>query len=98
MLKQNNAALEAQLEERPLAKKQEELIEGASHAQLQTQSAEEKTPDNANEKDESASIAESAPEKVARKALLKNDDYELERVGKVCLRCHFIVAVLIRFL
>jgi RNA polymerase II subunit A-like phosphatase len=79
MLKQNNLALEAQLEERPLAKKQEALQEGdaaAHHIQHNTannppagaQTNQEDTLTHKHEK---------------RKALLKNDDYELQRVAKV---------------
>jgi RNA polymerase II subunit A C-terminal domain phosphatase len=80
MLKQNNLALEAQLEERPLAKKQEALQEGdgAAHA-LDQHNAENKPAAGVQAKQE-----ESSPHKhEKRKALLKNDDYELERVAKV---------------
>lgn len=65
----NNAALEAQLEERPLAKKQEALREHELHPDGPGASA-KKTPSP-------------EPEKVPKKPLLKNDDVELVRVGKV---------------
>jgi RNA polymerase II subunit A-like phosphatase len=80
MLKQNNLALEAQLEERPLAKKQEALQEGDA-------AAHEHTQHNAENKlvaGDQAKQQESSPHKhEKRTALLKNDDYELERVAKV---------------
>jgi RNA polymerase II subunit A C-terminal domain phosphatase len=66
MLTRNNAALDAQLEERPLAKKQEELQDH----------------DNAST---SACVKEPSPKpgNLPKKPLLKNDDHELERLGKV---------------
>ena len=69
MLTRNNAALDAQLEERPLAKKQEELQEH----------------DDAQQTSTSACVKEPSPKpgKLPKKALLKNDDHELERIGKV---------------
>ena len=69
MLTRNNAALDAQLEERPLAKKQEELEEHDDSQQAST----------------SASVKEPSPKpgRLPKKALLKNDDHELERLGKV---------------
>jgi RNA polymerase II subunit A C-terminal domain phosphatase len=76
MLKENNLALEAQLEERPLAKKQEALQEGddAAHGLSQSKPA----------VGAQAMQEEHSPHKhEKRKALLKNDDYELERVAKV---------------
>jgi RNA polymerase II subunit A-like phosphatase len=80
MLKQNNLALEAQLEERPLAKKQEALQEGDAAAHDHIQHNAENTPAagvQANQEDSSTHKHEK------RKALLKNDDYELQRVAKV---------------
>jgi len=85
MLRQNTMALELQLEERPLAKRQTELL----------QSSEE--PTSAGPSSEQVEIAPKDPEvpsppedsqkheehKHERKALLKNDDHELERVSKV---------------
>lgn len=69
MFTRNNAALDAQLEERPLAKKQEELQEH----------------DDAQQASTSACVKEPSPKpgKLPKKALLKNDDHELERIGKV---------------
>ncbi|KAI6136444.1 hypothetical protein F5141DRAFT_1185414 [Pisolithus sp. B1] len=75
MLTRNSLALEAQVEERPLAKKQEEL-QTASNQTGETDS--EKTPSESlsppPSHDHSKSIS-------PRKALLKNDDIELKRVG-----------------
>ena len=86
MLTQNSLALEAQLEERPLAKKQEAL-QGASkdskpseEQPISGQEIKEALDANAQE------VHDTPPfkvEKVLRKALLKNDDTELERVAKV---------------
>jgi CO dehydrogenase nickel-insertion accessory protein CooC1 len=69
MLTRNNAALDAQLEERPLAKKQEELQDH----------------DDAQQASTSASVKKPSPKpgNLPKKALLKNDDHELERLGKV---------------
>jgi RNA polymerase II subunit A-like phosphatase len=69
LMTRNNAALEAQLEERPLAKKQEALREHELHPDGPGVPA-KKTPSP-------------EPEKVPKKPLLKNDDGELDRVGKV---------------
>lgn len=80
----NTMALDAQMEERPLAKKQEELLEGAS-------SEESPTPESAtNGEAVTTNGVTSQPDAVkspkpARKALLKNDDVELTRVQKVLL-------------
>jgi hypothetical protein len=65
-------ALEAQLEQRPLAKKQEELEE----AEAKLAGSEAKTPEGEDEQS-------SNPPKVVHKALLKNDDCELDRLRKV---------------
>lgn len=91
MLTQNSLALEAQLEERPLAKKQEALREGVIHEQHphphHSHSKPEDKPAGAeSEKKEEEGDKRSTtpkPEKVKQKALLKNDDFELERVAKV---------------
>ncbi|KAJ7201354.1 hypothetical protein GGX14DRAFT_552029 [Mycena pura] len=78
MLTQNTIALEAQVEERPLAKKQEELLvatEGAKGA-----AAEGKGRDT---------TVSSAPEETKPKAaLLKNDDIELQRLGMLLDEVH----------
>jgi len=77
MLTRNNAALDAQLEERPLAKKEKELQE---HEIQENQQAEP-----------ASTLKEPSPrqEKHHKKALLKNDDYELIRIGKVRAFYHF---------
>lgn len=74
LLTQNNAVLEAQLEERPLAKKQEELQGHEDENQVQK-----------TEMPTTLSVQKPSPtsQKLPKKALLKNDDYELIRVGKV---------------
>ncbi|KAJ7103031.1 hypothetical protein B0H15DRAFT_810663 [Mycena belliarum] len=83
MLTQNTIALEAQVEERPLAKKQEEL---------QVASADPPTAIGSQAASKDTKIAEStvpAPEKPPRKAaLLKNDDHELQRLGKILDEVH----------
>lgn len=79
MVTQNNRVLEAQVEERPLAKKQEEL-QGES---TPSEADDGKPPlDTKGDKDDSKSTS-SRSEKGSRKALLKNDDLELQRVSKV---------------
>jgi RNA polymerase II subunit A-like phosphatase len=89
MLTQNSLALEAQLEERPLAKKQEALQEGINHEPHHHShpKSEEKPAGTGSEKKEDEGEKRSTtpgPEKVKQKALLKNDDFELERVATVC--------------
>jgi RNA polymerase II subunit A-like phosphatase len=81
MLTRNNAALDAQLEERPLAKKEKELQE---HEIQENQQAEHLAVETASNVKEPSP----KPEKHHKKALLKNDDYELVRIGKVC--CAFL--------
>ncbi|KAJ7184132.1 hypothetical protein C8R46DRAFT_1062975 [Mycena filopes] len=79
MLTQNSIALEAQVEERPLAKKQEELeVEVASDE-----------PSTKPSSSEAAIAQEPTPKKAQRKAaLLKNDDNELQRLGKLLDEVH----------
>lgn len=77
MLSQNNRELVAQLEERPLAKKQEAL-----------QETEVKPPDSngldvpATSNSNSNLNTTASSEKPTQKALLKNDDTELLRLSK----------------
>ncbi|KIM70352.1 hypothetical protein SCLCIDRAFT_101744 [Scleroderma citrinum Foug A] len=80
MLTQNSLALEAQVEERPLAKKQEEL---------QTVSNESGRTTDLNAPSDAPS-SEKVQERDAspRKALLKNDDTELNRVGNLLGEVH----------
>lgn len=78
ILKQNTAALEAQVEDRPLARKQEELEE---------QNGAQPTDENGavTATNGSPSPQPAAPkDKVVRNALLTNNDTELQRVQKVC--------------
>jgi RNA polymerase II subunit A C-terminal domain phosphatase len=80
MMARNSLALEAQVEERPLAKLQEELQEAAD-GELTSESP---ASTSASGKSESASNPHESPgEKHHRKALLKNDDTELQRVKHV---------------
>jgi RNA polymerase II subunit A C-terminal domain phosphatase len=80
MMARNSLALEAQVEERPLAKLQEELQE-AANGELTSESP---ASTSASSKSESASNPHESPgEKHHRKALLKNDDTELQRVKRV---------------
>lgn len=89
ILTRNTEALEAQVEERPLAKKQEELQETetaeehAAAAAAAAQPATETVP--ASNGGVALPAAEHKPkERHVRKALLKNDDAELTRVKQVC--------------
>jgi len=85
MLTENNAALDAQLEQRPLAKKQEELTEHeVKEAETAIPTAAPATTENSEATETSRKSVSPKPEKVHKKALLKNDDYELDRIGKVC--------------
>lgn len=80
MMTRNSLALEAQVEERPLAKLQEELQE-AANGQLTSESP---ASTSASGKCETTSKPHESPgEKHHRKALLKNDDTELQRVKRV---------------
>lgn len=77
LLTQNNAVLDAQLEERPLAKKQEEL---------QVHEIEEqKEKSSLSSSVQAVPVKEmlTTPLKLPKKALLKNDDHELIRIGNV---------------
>lgn len=76
MVAANSLALEAQLEERPLAKKQEALLDNDACKEG------EKTGESSVAK---AKGQDKPDEKSAqvKKALLKNDDTELQRVNKV---------------
>ena len=80
MITRNSLALEAQVEERPLAKLQEELQE-AANGQL---ASETPASHSASGESENASkTSEASGEKHHRKALLKNNDTELQRVKLV---------------
>ncbi|TFK70427.1 hypothetical protein BDN72DRAFT_887951 [Pluteus cervinus] len=72
LLTRNSLALEAQQEERPLAKKQEALEESAPTASTSTDPAGNSQPS-----------PPTGATKHIRKPLLKKDDYELERVEKL---------------
>ncbi|KZP28980.1 hypothetical protein FIBSPDRAFT_947374 [Athelia psychrophila] len=89
MVAANSVVLEAQLEERPLAKKQEALLDGGDASA----SAEAAPPEAASSEDkgkakQKAEAEPKLPEKAVRKALLKNDDAELQRVRKILEDVH----------
>ena len=76
LLTQNNAVLDAQLEERPLAKKQEEL-------QVHEIEEEQQKTELPSATAVPVSEASTRPQKLPKRALLKNDDHELIRIGNV---------------
>lgn len=81
----NTLALEAQVEERPLAKKQEQLLETSEGDKTTAPSDVASSP---------SAGAQEPKEKHIRKALLKNDDRELSRVQRVaCLLSLLFTAV-----
>ncbi|EFI28712.1 RNA polymerase II subunit A domain phosphatase [Coprinopsis cinerea okayama7 len=80
LVTQNNAALDAQLEERPLAKKEKELQEHEA-AEASSSSSE------SSASSESHTEAQPHPHH-HRKALLKNDDTELQRIGMLLDEVH----------
>jgi RNA polymerase II subunit A C-terminal domain phosphatase len=80
MIARNSLALEAQVEERPLAKLQEELQEAAD-GQLESESPASSSP---SQSENTSKPSETPAEKHHhRKALLKNDDVELRRIKQV---------------
>ncbi len=81
MMARNSLALDAQVEERPLAKLQEELQEAANGQGDSEGPAAENTPGNSVST--SRQPESSGGERHHRKALLKNDDTELRRVKGV---------------
>jgi RNA polymerase II subunit A C-terminal domain phosphatase len=87
MLTRNSIALSAQLEERPLAKKQEELQEASEDKPNDRSSDAAFKKDEGSPETEGTNTDAQRTEKPVRKALLKNDDTELERVSKVCPLC-----------
>ena len=92
-MEQNTQALEAQLEERPLAKKQEELEHPSETTPTTTTPAETSSSTSSSIEGLSTSSATTPPsaEKeetpptthLAKKALLNNNDSELVRVGNI---------------
>jgi RNA polymerase II subunit A C-terminal domain phosphatase len=80
MIARNSLALEAQVEERPLAKLQEELQEAAND-QLESERPASST---SSQSENTSKPSETPGEKPHhRKALLKNDDVELQRIKRV---------------
>lgn len=84
MLTQNSMALEAQVEERPLAKKQEALLESDGTGSTTPPG----DPSPKHPKSDMKAAESPKVEKVQRKALLKNDDVELQRVGYLLGEVH----------
>ena len=80
MITRNSLALEAQVEERPLAKLQEELQE-AVNGELASETPASHSA--SSERENTSKPPETPGEKHHRKALLKNDDTELQRVKGV---------------
>jgi len=77
------------VEERPLAKKQEELQgSSTSHPNGEKPDSGNETPHTAQEQVDSSTAESASPEKASRKALLKNDDTELKRVGGLLEEIH----------
>ncbi|TFK56764.1 hypothetical protein OE88DRAFT_1670218 [Heliocybe sulcata] len=88
LITQNSLALEAQLEDRPLARKQEELqnTEQEEVPRGESPPSERTTPEAlAEEQPEDGSAKQIKP---VRKALLRNDDYELQRVHQLLSEVH----------
>lgn len=87
MLTRNSIALEAQVEERPLAKKQEELEEQEHKEETQNQSGGDASEPNSKGAEsvevETDATPQSTLHKHTAKPLLRNDDYELSRVKSV---------------
>lgn len=90
---QNNAALDAQLEERPLAKAEKELQEHEKDEAEQSPTEADASPSPTPESDKENKDHHKDDHHHHRKALLKNDDAELQRVGKVL--AHLLVCVLV---
>ena len=88
MIARNSLALEAQVEERPLAKLQEELQE-AANGELESESPASNT---SSQSENTSKPSETPGEKHHhRKALLKNDDVELRRIKRVSRVSHELV-------
>ncbi|KAL0068527.1 CTD phosphatase Fcp1 [Marasmius tenuissimus] len=99
MITQNSLALEAQVEERPLAKRQEQLqdipkpnedssVETSTATSPETAEAAPQDENAEQGKNEAQSTAPVKMEKTPRKALLKNDDKELDRVNNLLNEIH----------
>ncbi|KAF8260723.1 hypothetical protein EI94DRAFT_1747641 [Lactarius quietus] len=85
MITRNSLALEAQVEERPLAKLQEELQEVADgQHEIEGPAAESASGKSVS----SSRPPESSGERHHRKALLKNDDTELRRIKRLLDAVH----------
>ncbi|KAL5495046.1 FCP1 [Sanghuangporus weigelae] len=88
MIARNALALEAQVEERPLAKKQEQLESDDDDTEKSNEIA-NTNPRNDGQSNGTPPVqADQMKAKHHRKALLKNDDDELLRVGRVLDEVH----------
>ncbi|KAF7784248.1 hypothetical protein Agabi119p4_413 [Agaricus bisporus var. burnettii] len=87
MLSTNNAALDEQFEQRPLAKKQEEL---QGTVVSETSSTSSQASDSKNKLENETPTEESPTTQTEKpmQALLKNDDVELNRIGKLLDEVH----------
>ncbi|KLO11343.1 hypothetical protein SCHPADRAFT_906128 [Schizopora paradoxa] len=85
MLTQNTIALEAQVEDRPLAKQQELLEEEEDQTDAAVESADAPAQNGVSD-----SVADDAHKAKHhhKKALLKNDDAELQRIGMLLEEVH----------
>ncbi|KAL5535724.1 FCP1 [Sanghuangporus sanghuang] len=88
MIARNALALEAQVEERPLAKKQEELESDDDDTEKSNEVANTCPPNDGQSNGTSPVQADQMKAKHHRKALLKNDDDELLRVGRLLDEVH----------
>ncbi|EGO02585.1 hypothetical protein SERLA73DRAFT_102556 [Serpula lacrymans var. lacrymans S7.3] len=87
LLTQNSLALEAQVEERPLAKKQEELRFASDDGKV-TEVAQETPAGRSATGCQEKQCASTKPDKGVRQALLNNDDVELQRVKNLLEDIH----------
>lgn len=86
-MKEQGRILEAQMEDRPLAKEQEKLNDGTNTNPSSVVGKEDRVKEGST----SASASESDPEEeeeIEQRALLTNDDNELERVEAVLMEVH----------
>jgi len=101
MIRENSLVLEAQVEDRPLEKMQQKLEDASSSSASSTPTSTDTpptTPSNSGKTEEQPQVSsQPTPEKPAPRALLKNDDVELQRIRKVLFtRCSSVSLVLTR--
>jgi len=87
VLTRNSITLEAQVEERPLEKKQEELEEHEQKEGIESQSSGDASKPDGRGADSVEVKADATPQSIRHKhtakALLRNGDHELSRVNPV---------------